>query len=53
MLNDEESLIRIEALEIMTEMLEHFDKSYIEKDYITAVLELMSTDIEEIEVRLA
>ncbi len=53
LLNDEESLIRIEALEIMTEILEHFEKSYIDKDYMNAVLELMVTDIEDIEIRLA
>ena len=53
LLNDEESYIRIEALEIITDMLEYVERGYIEKDYISAVLDAMNAGIEEIVLRLA
>jgi hypothetical protein len=38
LLNDEEAFIRIEAIEILTELLDFVDRHYIERDFIPVVL---------------
>jgi hypothetical protein len=48
LLNDEEAYIRIEALEIITDLLEYFTESEIEKDYIPIVLSTVNVDSREI-----
>jgi hypothetical protein len=48
LLNDEEAYIRIEALEIITELLDYVALGYIEKDYITVVLDTMTVGFVEI-----
>jgi hypothetical protein len=41
MLNDEEAFIWIEAIEIVTEILENFPLDIVEKDYVSAILNIM------------
>ena len=53
MLNDEEAYIRIEALEIITDLLEYFDPQEIESEYIPAVLSTVDEENEEIVLKLA
>lgn len=52
-MNDEESYIKIEAIEILSDLLEHVSKSSVEKDFVAAVLDTMTVDIHEIVMRLA
>ena len=48
LLNDEEAYIRIEALEIITELLDYVEVPDIENEYIPAVFKTMEVGIEEI-----
>ena len=49
LLKDEEAYIRIEALDIMTDLLSQFEVSIIEDEYIPVVLDTIDIQIEEIE----
>ena len=53
LLKDEEAYIRIEALDIMTDLLSQFEVSIIEDEYIPVVLDTIDIQIEEIEQKLA
>jgi hypothetical protein len=53
LLNDEESYIRIEALEIMTDFLDYLEPSEVETEFMQAFLRTMDVGIEEITIRLA
>lgn len=53
LLNDEETYIRIEVIEIMTELLHLIDRETIENEFIPVVVSTMEVTIEEILVRLA
>ena len=53
LVNDEEGNIKIEAIEILSDLLEHVDKGYVEKDFVAAVLDTMTVDIQDIVMRLA
>ena len=48
LLNDEEAYIRIEAVDVMTDLLEYLDLQQIEKEYIPVVLNTMDINMEEI-----
>jgi chromosomal replication initiation ATPase DnaA len=52
-LNDEESYIRIEALEILTEFLNQLTPEDIENEFVKEILKSIEADNEEIQVRLA
>ena len=53
LLNDEETYIRIESIEIMTEILHLIDNEIVEKEFVPAVLNTMEVSIEEIQNRIA
>ena len=53
MLNDEESYIRIEALEILTEFLNQLTPEDIENEFVKEMLKTTEADNEEILLRLA
>jgi hypothetical protein len=53
LLNDEEAYIRIEALEIMTEILELMSAEIVEKEFIPVIFNTMEATIEDIILRLA
>jgi hypothetical protein len=52
-LNDEESYIRIEALEILTEFLNQLTPEDIENEFVKEMLKTIEADNEEIQLRLA
>jgi hypothetical protein len=52
-LNDEESYIRIEALEILTEFLNQLTPEDIENEFVKEILMTIEADNEEIQLRLA
>ena len=52
-LQDEEAYIRIEALEVVTNHLEHLERPDIEGDYINEVLRTLTADAEDIQMRIA
>ncbi|MFS8159900.1 MAG: hypothetical protein ACMG6E_06765 [Candidatus Roizmanbacteria bacterium] len=52
-MNDEEAYIRIEAIEIMTEILEHLSTEMVEKEFIPVIFNTMEATIEDIILRLA
>jgi len=47
-LNDEEAFIRIEALDIITDLLEYLTMNQIENEYLPVVLNTIDVNIEEI-----
>jgi hypothetical protein len=53
LLNDEESYIRIEALEILTEFLNQLTPEDIENEFVKEMLKTIEADNEEIQLRLA
>ncbi|CDW84144.1 serine threonine-protein phosphatase 4 regulatory subunit 4 [Stylonychia lemnae] len=53
LLNDEEAYIRIEALEILTDILQEIDMATIEKDYLPSLQNTFDVGIEEIDLRMA
>jgi hypothetical protein len=53
LLNDEEAYIRIEAIEILTEILELMTVELIEKEFMPVILNTMEATIEDIILRLA
>lgn len=53
LLNDEEAYIRIEAIEILTEILELMTVDLIEKEFMPVILNTMEATIEDIILRLA
>lgn len=53
LLKDEEAYIRIEALDIMTDLLNQFDLNTIETEYIPVVMSTIDINIEEIVQKLA
>lgn len=53
LLNDEESYIRIEALEILTEFLNQLTPEDIENEFVKEMLKTTEADNEEIQLRLA
>ena len=53
LLNDEEAYIRIEAIEILTEILELMSTDLVEKEFIPAIFNTMEATIEDIILRLA
>ena len=52
MLNDEEIYIRIEAVEISTEIMEHLEESLIENEFFPCVKGLIEWNFQEITKRL-
>jgi hypothetical protein len=52
-LNDEESYIRIEALEILTEFLNQLTPEDIENEFVKEMLKTIEADNEEIQLRVA
>jgi hypothetical protein len=52
-LNDEESYIRIEALETLTEFLNQLTPEDIENEFVKEMLKTIEADNEEIQLRLA
>lgn len=53
LLNDEESYIRIEALEILTDYLNYLTPEDIENEFVKELLKTTEADNEEIQQRLA
>ena len=53
LLNDEEYYIRIEAIEILAEILHLMSKDVVEKEFIPVFLSTMESTLEDITVRLA
>jgi hypothetical protein len=53
LLNDEETYIRIEALEILTDILGEIDLETVEKDYLPNLINTFDVGIEEIDLRMA
>ena len=53
LLNDEEAYIRIEAIEILTDMLELMGTEMVEKEFIPVIFNAMEATIEDIILRLA
>jgi hypothetical protein len=53
LLNDEETYIRIEALEILTDILSEIDLETVEKDYLPNLINTFDVGIEEIDFRMA
>ena len=53
LLNDEEAYIRIEALEILTDILGEIDVETVEKDYLPNLINTFDVGIEEIDLRMA
>ena len=53
LLNDEEAYIRIEALEILTDILGEIDIETVEKDYLPNLINTFDVGIEEIDLRMA
>lgn len=53
LLNDEEAYIRIEAIEILTDILELMNTEIIEKEFMPVVFNMMEATIEDIILRLA
>jgi len=41
LLNDEESYIRLEAIEALLEVLEHLDAKHVEEDFVPNMLKAM------------
>jgi hypothetical protein len=52
-LNDEEAYIKIEAIEILTEILELMNMDMIENEFMPAIFNTMEATIEDIILRLA
>ncbi len=53
LLNDEESYIKIEALEILTEFLNQLTTEDIENEFVKEMVKTTAADNEEIQLRLA
>eukprot|EP00347_Sterkiella_histriomuscorum_P008191 403346032 len=53
LLNDEEAYIRIEVLEILTELMQHLDPMFIEKEFLQVFIDMIEVGIEDILLRLA
>jgi hypothetical protein len=53
LLNDEEEYVRIEAIDILTDLLGKLDIADIENEYVKEVLRTAEADVEEIQFRLA
>lgn len=53
LLNDEEAYIKIEAIEILTEILELMNMDMIENEFMPAIFNTMEATIEDIILRLA
>ncbi len=53
LLNDEEAYIRIEAIEIVTEVMDELDEDVIVREFIPALLSIIESSIEEIMLQLA
>lgn len=53
LLNDEESYIRIEVLETLTELLSKLEPRLIEKEFLTAFVNMFDVGIEELLLRVA
>ena len=52
-LNDEEAYIRIEAIEIVTEVLDELDEEVIEREYIPALMSIMDIANEDITLKFS
>ena len=48
-MNDVDAFIRIEAIEVMTDILEKVPRSVIEQEFIPQVIGLMDNAIEEVQ----
>jgi len=53
LLNDEEYYIRIEAIEILAEILHLMSQDVVEKEFIPVFLSTIESTLEDITVRLA
>lgn len=53
LLNDEEAYIRIEALDVMADHLDHLEGNDLESEFVKEVLRTASADVEEIQTRFA
>lgn len=53
LLNDEESYIRIEAIEILTENLKLMSEDIMDKEFLPVIFTTIDSQIEEIQLRLA
>lgn len=53
LLNDEESFIRIEAIDVATDMIDKMTEEQIENEFIKMIFDTIDCNVEEILLRLA